>query len=140
MDKMKNWLIENGVEYSQELFGSHYFNNTRFDTVGYSVSFYGVSYGLELDFLKACKRYGFTVYEKGHRFGWCYYWIVKKNDVEMLKMICEYQKKATAECEKEMHESYILHGAGGDTGLNERLRRVMDFWENEYLKAAKQAV
>ena len=138
MDRFEKFLQENCDGFRVETYGANYFDNVKMSVNGYCVSFER-RYPSER-FFNACGRFGYAVLNKGGFPGFYWFHILKKDHVAELLQIMEYEKMSVAECEKEIHESYILHGAGGDPGLNERLRRIMDFWENEYLKAAKQAV
>lgn len=137
MNRFENYLQENCDNFRVETYGANYFDTVKMAVNGYCVSFEN-RYPAER-FFKACGRFGYSVLNSGGCPGSYWFHLLKKDHVSELLQIMEYENQSVSECEKEMHESYILHGAGGDPGLNERLKNIMAYWENEYLKAAKQA-
>lgn len=134
MKRLLNFCEKNGIEYSPEKYGATYFENApalHIDGVQVVFEIPENQPVSEVDFLRFCKKAGYSVFCFGAP-GFHVVNVMKKADRAALELYNEYMKKSVESCEKLIHENATGVSKETPADFNRRLSGVMDFFGNEY--------
>lgn len=112
-------------------FGSNYFYNASVKVDAIQCVFgFGTDYTQkERQIIKYCNRYNYTVAFSGFNNHCSWFYIMNNADYDYYINYKKYEEASRAECEKYMHECYMI-----DTmPKNDKLKKIMHKYELMYL-------
>lgn len=91
-------------------------------------------------FQRYCDRYGYTLKPWGAYPGYTVYSVCRADDAARLALYADYRAKSVKACDEAInlrHQGY--YSGYSDLDFNEYLKGIMQFYEDEYMNALKQA-